>query len=101
MYNSTKLKNISYSCEEKFKIIKYSLKYGIDRTLESFEDLSSFDCKLSRRTLIRWREKWKRSSEDNYGTGNLYDLSDKSKKPINYRNSKVDVRIVEFIQKKG
>lgn len=90
---------MSYSPEEKFKIIKYSLENRIDSTLESFKDLSLTDRKLSRRTLIRWRKQWKISCEDNYGAGNVYDLKGKSKKPINYRQSKVSNLIVRFIQK--
>ncbi len=91
------LSYMSYLVEDKFKIIQYSLKHGIDSTLEAL--VLDSNRKLSRRTLIRWRKKWKISCESNYGAGNQFDLKDKSKKPKNYRQLNVDGRILEFIQK--
>ena len=80
---------MSYTLEDKHKIIKYSYKYGIDKTLESINEFNS-NLRLSRRTLIRWRKKWKESEEKNYGTGNIYDLKNNSKKPKNYRQSQTN-----------
>jgi transposase InsO family protein len=88
---------MSYSADDRLKIIEYSYKHGIDKTLEALE-LDS-DRKLSRRTLIRWRNKWKTSQEQNYGTGNLYYLRDKSRKPKNYRQSSTSGLILQFIQR--
>ena len=68
---------MSYTPEDKHKIIQYSYKYGIDQTLESINELNP-NLRLSRRTLIRWRKKWKESEEKNYGTGNIYDLKSKN-----------------------
>lgn len=87
---------MSYSAQDKFNIVEYSLKHGIEKTLEALS-LDS-NRKLSRITLIRWRNKWKTSCELNYGVGNKFDLKDKSKKPKNYRKSEVDSRILQFIQ---
>jgi putative transposase len=87
---------MSYSAQDKFNIVQYSLKHGIETTLEALS-LDS-NRKLSRITLIRWRNKWKTSCEQNYGAGNKFDLRDKSKKPKNYRKSEVDGRILLFIQ---
>ena len=50
---------MSYTAEDKHKIIQYSYRYGIDQTLESISELNS-NLKLSRRTLIRWRKKMER-----------------------------------------
>jgi len=88
---------MSYTPEDKYKIIQYSYKYGIDQTLESINELNP-NIRLSRRTLIRWRKKWKESEEKNYGNGNIYDLKDKSKKPKNYRQSETNPKIIEYIQ---
>ena len=88
---------MSYTAEDKHKIIQYSYRYGIDQTLESISELNS-NLKLSRRTLIRWRKKWKDSEEKNYGSGNIYDLKDKSKKPKNYRQSNIDSIVIQYIQ---
>ena len=87
---------MSFTPEQKLKIIKYSNQHGIDTTLEAVE----LDCnsKLSKATLCRWRKQWKQSCDRNYGTGNLLDLTDKSKKPLNYRSPNYDTRILEFIQ---
>jgi hypothetical protein len=89
--------NMTLSPEDKLKIIQYSIKYGIATTLEA----AALDSnrKISKRTLIRWRKKWKTSCEFGYGLGNLYDLHDKSKKPNNYRQSQVNGLILQFIQK--
>lgn len=87
---------MSYTSEDKFKIIEYSYKHGINSTLEALS-LDS-NRKLSRITLIRWRKKWKTSCELNYGAGNKYDLKDKSKRPNKFRQSNVEGRILEFIQ---
>ena len=88
--------NMALSLEDKLKTIKHSIKHGITATLEA----ASLDSnrKLSKRTLIRWRKKWKLSCEQNYGVGKLNDLSDKSKKPIKARQSKVNTQILQFIQ---
>ena len=87
---------MSYSPEDKLKIIKYSLKHGIASTIEALSLDSSRS--ISKATLCRWRRVWKRSCEVNYGAGNLYDLKYESKKPKNYRQSKVNGKILEFIQ---
>ncbi|MEI6729542.1 MAG: helix-turn-helix domain-containing protein, partial [bacterium] len=88
---------MSYSAEDKFNIVQYSLKHGIETTLEAA--VLDSNRKLSNRTLIRWRNKWNKSCELNYGAGNKFDLKDRSKKPKNYRKSEVDGRILQFIQK--
>lgn len=88
---------MSYTPEDKHKIIQYSYEYGINKTLEALS-LDS-NKKLSKATLCRWRRQWKESEERNYGTGNVYDLKDKSKKPKNYRQSKTNGLILEYIQK--
>lgn len=87
---------MSYSSEEKLRIIEYSYKHGIDKTLEALELDSR---KLSRRTLCRWRKIWKRSLEDGYGVGNLYDLSNRSKRPRKCRRSETCGIVLEFIQR--
>lgn len=87
---------MSYTIEDKFKIIKYSLKHGISLTLEALA-LDS-NRKLSKRTLCRWRKIWQRSCDSSYGAGNIYDLKDESKRPKVYRQSNVDGRILQFIQ---
>ncbi len=87
---------MSYTAEDKLKIIKYSLKYGIDKTLEALS--LDTDRKLSKATLCRWRKKWKNSEEQNYGSGNLYDLANKSRKPKNYRQGKTNGAILQYIQ---
>jgi transposase InsO family protein len=88
--------NMALSLEDKLKTIKYSIKHGITATLEA----AALDSnrKLSKRTLIRWRKKWKLSCEQNYGAGKLNDLGDESKKPIKARESKVNTQILQFIQ---
>jgi putative transposase len=88
--------NMSYSFEDKHKIVQYSFKHGIDATLEALALDSNRE--LSRRTLIRWRKTWKRSCESNYGAGNKYELKDKSKKPKTYRQSAVNGTLLQFIQ---
>jgi hypothetical protein len=46
--------SMSYTAEDKLKIIQYSLKHDIDSTLEALA-LDS-NRKLSSRTLKRWRK---------------------------------------------
>lgn len=87
---------MSYTAEEKLKIIEYSCKYGIEQTLEALALDSSR--RLSKATLCRWRKIWRKSCEVNYGVGNPYDLKDKSKKPLRLRESKVNTQILQFIQ---
>ncbi len=88
---------MSYSADDKLKIIEYSYKHGIDKTLEALALDSNRS--LSKATLCRWRKKWKESQEAGYGNGNLYDLRDKSRKPINYRQSETNGLILQFIQR--
>lgn len=90
------LNHMTFSVEDKLKIIKYSFKYGIDKTLEAVS-LDS-ESKISRRTLIRWRKQWQTSQERNYGAGNLLDLKNKSKKPKTYRQSQVNGLVIQYIQ---
>jgi len=87
---------MALSPEDKLKVIQYSLKHGIEVTLEAIA-LDS-NRKISKRTLIRWRNKWKQSETLGYGTGNLYDLKNQSTKPFKVRESKVNTQILQFIQ---
>jgi transposase InsO family protein len=105
---------MSYSATDKLNIIKYSYQYGIDTTLEALR-LDSHK-NLSKRTLIRWRNRWKLSCETEHGNYEIYNipkkkieykvwkggdlrvLSDKSKKPIHCRQSKVSGEILVYVQ---
>jgi len=74
-----------YNPEEKYRIIEYSYKHGINKTLEAISlntekinvknrgnpnltyPNSTYKNKLSKSTLCRWRRKWKISCEDYSG----------------------------------
>ena len=100
------LDTMSYSAKDKLKIIKYSYKYGIDKTIEALSLDSNY--KLSKRTICRWRNKWNQSCIKNRGNpstsftigtgGHLFDLSDKTKKPKKYRQRQINGQILQFIQ---
>jgi IS30 family transposase len=78
-----------YTATDKFKIIQYFDKHGYQATLDSLL-LSGF--RVSRRTIFNWKKKYVESYD------NLYELSDKSKRPKKYRQSTVPTQIISFIQ---
>jgi putative transposase len=78
-----------YTAIDKFKIIQYFDKHGYQATLDSLL-LSGF--KVSRRTIFNWKKKYIESYD------NLYELSDKSRRPKKYRQSNINTSIISFIQ---
>jgi hypothetical protein len=70
-----------YTAIDKFKIIQYFDKHGYQATLDSLL-LSGF--KVSRRTIFNWKKKYIESYD------NLYELSDKSRRPKKYRQSNIN-----------
>jgi putative transposase len=79
-----------YSPEDKLKIIKYYNKYGLEAVKESLEFQEK---KVSRRSIFNWKKKYREDYD------NLNSLRDKSRRPKRYRSSKIDIRIVNEIQR--
>ena len=73
-----------YSKDEKYHIIKFFFKYGLNPTLEAFG--------ISKATLYRYRHKY---ITGHYSKDNL---NDKSRKPRNARRSETHPLIIQFIQ---
>jgi putative transposase len=85
-----------YTAIEKLKIIQYYDRYGLEAVQESLSfQINSKTQKpytVSRRTIFNWKKKYIESYE------NLYELTDKTKKPRVYRQSQVPTQIISFIQ---
>ncbi|MGL4759201.1 MAG: integrase core domain-containing protein [Patescibacteria group bacterium] len=85
-----------YTAQDKLKIIQYYDKYGLEAVQESlsFQTNPKTDkpYSVSLRTIFNWKKKYTESYE------NLYELSDKSRRPWVYRQSRVPTQIIGFIQ---
>jgi putative transposase len=86
-----------YSGVDKLKIINYCDKYGFEATAESVLAIRGRTIGLS--TIKLWKSKRNKSIERNYGSDCcvIYDLTDKSRKPKTYRQTKIHGSVADFV----
>lgn len=70
---------------ERYKIIKFFDKYGLEATIEAFG--------ISRRTIYRWKAKLKENNND------ITSLNPKSKKPKNKRTPNTPITLINEIKR--
>ena len=87
-----KLRNISYlwdmttkEANERYKILQFCNKYGLDATIEAFN--------ISKRTIYRWKSILKENNND------ITSLNPKSTKPKTYRKSLFSTILVDEIKR--